>query len=155
MYEIEINSTNQILTSYSQEKLIYESIEKKLSILPVFLMILGVIGNGLALYVLTRRKLRFQSTMLYFASLTIIDSIALCQWNLSIFLKHRLNPLLNSIEEQSLFLCKYISFIEYFLLQTSAWILAIITIDRFLFVTNVKWKQKFSRNIKFNLAFIV
>lgn len=42
-----------------------------------------------------------------------------------------------------------------FSIQSSAWILAIITIDRYLIVTNTKWKQKFSKNIKFNLTVII
>jgi len=39
-------------------------------------------------------------------------------------------------------------------MQTSAWILAIISIDRYLIVTNNMWKQKYSRNIKFNLSVV-
>ena len=58
----------------------YYNIEKKLSIVPVILMLAGTLGNMLAFYVLTRKKLRTQSTMLYFASLTIIDTISLYQW---------------------------------------------------------------------------
>ena len=55
-------------------------IEKNLSILPVFLMIFGTLGNSIAFYVLTRKKLRAQSTMLYFASLTVMDTLSLYQW---------------------------------------------------------------------------
>lgn len=65
---------------HKQLKNYYLNIEKALSIIPVILMIAGTLGNMLALYVLTRRKLRTQSTMLYFASLTIIDTISLYQW---------------------------------------------------------------------------
>ena len=39
-------------------------------------------------------------------------------------------------------------------MQTSAWILAIISVDRYLIITNSQWKQKFSKNIKFNLGVI-
>ena len=59
---------------------IYYNIEKKLSILPVILMITGTLGNMIAFYVLTRKKLRTQSTMLYFASLTVMDTLSLYQW---------------------------------------------------------------------------
>lgn len=61
---------------------LYFSIENKLAILPVFLMIAGTFGNCLAFYVLTRRRLRNQSTMLYFAALTLMDTLALYQWSL-------------------------------------------------------------------------
>jgi len=59
---------------------VYYQIEKYLSILPIFLVISGTLGNLIACYVLTRKKLRVQSTMVYFASLTIIDTISLYQW---------------------------------------------------------------------------
>ena len=65
---------------FDEQKRFYLNIEKTLSIVPVILMIAGTLGNMLALYVLTRKKLRSQSTMLYFASLTIIDTISLYQW---------------------------------------------------------------------------
>lgn len=58
----------------------YYNIEQKLSILPVILMIAGTLGNMIAFYVLTRKKLRSQSTMLYFASLTVVDTLSLYQW---------------------------------------------------------------------------
>lgn len=58
----------------------YHSIEQKLSILPVILMIAGTLGNMIAFYVLTRKKLRNQSTMLYFTALTVVDTISLYQW---------------------------------------------------------------------------
>lgn len=61
-------------------RLFYHNIEKTISILPVILCIAGTFGNLIALYVLTRKKLRSQSTMLYFASLTVMDTISLYQW---------------------------------------------------------------------------
>lgn len=75
-------STATVYKSFKQDelKLYYHNIEKKLSILPIFLMIAGTLGNLIALYVLTRKKLRHQSTMLYFASLTIMDTLSLYQW---------------------------------------------------------------------------
>jgi hypothetical protein len=59
---------------------LYLVIEKNIAILPIILTITGTIGNLLALYVLTRQRLRVYSTMLYFASLTIVDTISLYQW---------------------------------------------------------------------------
>ena len=75
-------SATTVYKSFKQDelKLYYHNIEKKLSILPIFLMIAGTLGNLIALYVLTRKKLRHQSTMLYFASLTIMDTLSLYQW---------------------------------------------------------------------------
>ena len=40
-------------------------------------------------------------------------------------------------------------------MEASAWILAIITIDRYLILVNSTWKQKYSKNIKFNLTVIL
>lgn len=129
-------------------------IEVYLSILPIFLVVLGTIGNLVALYVLTRKRLRTQSTMIYFASLTIVDTLSLYQWNFNFFYKYQVNEHTQNIENQSMFLCSYISYMAHFSMQTSAWILAIISIDRYLIITNSKWKQKYARNIKFNLGVI-
>jgi len=77
-------SFNDSLSLMNKEK--YSSsnkffaIEKTLSILPAFLMIFGTLGNSIAFYVLTRKRLRTQSTMLYFASLTLMDTVSLYQW---------------------------------------------------------------------------
>jgi hypothetical protein len=62
-----------------QQRRFYYNIEKKLSIIPILLMIAGTLGNMIAFYVLTRKKLRRQSTMLFFASLTIMDTLSLYQ----------------------------------------------------------------------------
>ena len=61
-------------------QMFFYNIEMYLSVLPVVLMIMGTIGNMVAFYVLTRKKLRTQSTMIYFASLTIMDTMSLYQW---------------------------------------------------------------------------
>lgn len=132
----------------------YFIIEKHLSILPILLTIFGTLGNTMAFYVLTRKKLRVQSTMLYFASLTLMDTLSLYQWNFNFFYKYQINEHAENLENQSIFLCRYISFMANFSVQSSAWILAVITIDRYLIVTNTYWKQKFSKNIRFNLAII-
>lgn len=58
----------------------YFNLESKLAVLPILLMIAGTFGNSLAFYVLTRKRLRNQSTMLYFATLTLMDTLALYQW---------------------------------------------------------------------------
>ena len=71
---------NKTINEYDELKAFYYNIEKKLSILPVILMITGTIGNLLAFYVLTRKRLRIYSTMLYFASLTLVDTLSLYQW---------------------------------------------------------------------------
>jgi hypothetical protein len=43
----------------------------------------------------------------------------------------------------------------YFSMEASAWILAVITIDRYLILVNNTWKQKYSKNIRFNLLIIL
>ena len=62
------------------ERNVYQDIENMLSFIPVVLMIVGTLGNVAAFYVLTRKKLRTQSTMTFFATLTIVDTISLYQW---------------------------------------------------------------------------
>jgi hypothetical protein len=43
----------------------------------------------------------------------------------------------------------------YFSLQTSAWILTLISIDRYFILTSSTWKRKFSKNIKLTLSVII
>ncbi len=73
-------SSSKINDYEDAKKINYHLIEQKLSILPIILTIVGTIGNLIAFYVLTRKKLRKQSTMLYFATLTCMDTLSLYQW---------------------------------------------------------------------------
>ena len=89
-----LNNSSSISSSSSRKlqedadiRLFYHNIEKTISILPVILVIAGTLGNLIALYVLTRKKLRSQSTMLYFASLTVMDTISLYQWYVFLLIK--------------------------------------------------------------------
>ena len=61
----------------------------------------------------------------------------------------------NNLEESSLFMCRFVSFMAYFSLQTSAWILSLISIDRYFILTSSTWKRKFSKNIKLTLIVII
>ena len=80
------NSTIKAVSNFKQSshkddiRQFYHNIESIISIFPVFLVIAGTLGNLVALYVLTRKKLRTQSTMIYFASLTVMDTLSLYQW---------------------------------------------------------------------------
>lgn len=71
---------NSNQTCPNVERNMYQDIENMLSFIPVILMIVGTLGNVTAFYVLTRKKLRSQSTMTFFASLTVVDTISLYQW---------------------------------------------------------------------------
>lgn len=75
--------------------------------------------------------------------------------NFNFFYKYQVNQYNQNLEEQSLFLCRYVSFMAYFSMQTSAWLLTAISIDRYLIVTNLNWKQKYSRSLRFNLGVIL
>ena len=74
--------------------------------------------------------------------------------NFNFFYKYQVSTFNQNLEDQSLFLCRYISFMAYFSMQTSAWILTIITVDRYLIISSNNWMQKYSKNIKFSLVVI-
>jgi hypothetical protein len=131
----------------------YHEIEKAISILPIILVITGTIGNSLAFYVLTSKRLRNYSTMNYFATLTIVDTVSLYQWNFNFFYRYNLNQNNLNLEETSLFLCRYVSFMAYFSLLTSAWILTLICVDRYLILTNTFWKVN-SKKANFSLLIV-
>jgi hypothetical protein len=51
-------------------------------------------------------------------------------------------------------MCRYVSFMAYVSLQSSAWILAFICVDRYLILTNINWKRKISKSMKHTLLFL-
>ncbi len=75
-YKNKSNLSNDINNMQS----VFYKIELYLSFFPIILLAFGTFGNLLAFYILTRKKLRTQSTMIYFASLTLLDTISLYQW---------------------------------------------------------------------------
>ena len=90
---------------------------KAVSVYDLALSIVGPIGNLLVLIVAIR--LRQTTTFVFITFLAIADTLTLYFWNLN----HFIFTFFGVDIENSLYSCKFGTFIQFYSLQTSAWIL--------------------------------
>ena len=102
-----------------------------LSMCPMILLF-GTFTNILSLLVLSRKRMRKHSTYVYLAILSVIDLLALWLGITRDFLAHGFN-----IHIRALWLCKLHSFLFYYTLDMSSWILVAVSVDRFVAITFV------------------
>lgn len=100
-----------------------------LSISPL-LLLFGTFTNIFSLLVLSRKRMRKHSTYVYLAILSVIDLLALWLGIIRDYLAHGYGIYINS-----LLLCKLHSFLFYFTLDFSSWILVAVSLDRFFAIT--------------------
>ena len=102
-----------------------------LSMCPL-LLLFGTFTNILSLLILSRKRMRKHSTYVYLAILSVIDLLALWLGISRDYLAHGYGMYI-----KSLWLCKLHSFLFYFTLDMSSWILVAVSVDRFLAITFV------------------
>ncbi|CAF1047721.1 unnamed protein product [Brachionus calyciflorus] len=101
-----------------------------LSYLPIGLIIVALIGNISCLLIFRLNKnFRNISSMVYLSFTAVFDTLSLFEWNLNLFLRPNFNL---KLEYLNLFNCKFIIFIQFFSLQSSAILLSLMCIDRFM-----------------------
>jgi hypothetical protein len=100
-----------------------------LSICPL-LLLFGTFTNIFSLLVLSRKRMRKHSTYVYLAILSVIDLMALWLGITRDYLAHGYG-----IYIKSALLCKIHSFLFYFTLDLSSWILVAVSLDRFFAIT--------------------
>lgn len=108
-------------------------------------VVIGVSGNSLCFIVFQSNKdLRKMSYAIYLSFCAITDTLSLFTWNLDYFIQ------LYSIriEYTNLFNCRLFSFLQYFSLECSAWLLSFVCIDRF--VTVVQMPGSFMSKLPFS-----
>lgn len=114
-------------------KLNMKTFEWTLSIINLCLIIFGTIGNLLTFLILLRKNVYKHSCMRYLAALCLIDTFCLYTWNFStvysIIFRER------KIEHEGVIYCRLFSFYNYFMLQSSSWIMCAIGMDRIATVT--------------------
>ena len=119
---------------------IYDSsITKPFAVVCLFV---GSVGNSLSFIVFTQKQLRRYSTFRYLAYLAIIDLIVLYLGLGNIILR---DYFLFDIRVQSLFLCKFHTFLTYVSTQLSSWILTIVSIDRAIACTVIRLNRRICR----------
>ncbi|CAF3489146.1 unnamed protein product [Rotaria sp. Silwood1] len=133
MWNTTLTGCNNPLTISSNVREPYRTITLTLlRIYPILFMFVGTAGNLLSVYVVLRSKLRRHSTFIYLAFLSIIDLAVLYTFCVN-FILHAWFDM--DLQQVSLIACKIYSFSIYFFPQTSAWILAAVSIDRVFALT--------------------
>lgn len=86
----------------------------------LFLIIAGTFGNLFTVFIITSTKLKETTTFIFFAFLAVTDALSLYFWNLDHFLVG-----IFGIDRQntSAIWCKVDSFIQFVVLQSSAYFL--------------------------------
>lgn len=116
-----------------------------ISIIDLFIIVLGTFGNLTCFYLLTRKRMRCVTSLRYLSILTLTDCISLYGWYLSsVFRQLNDESHLKRLENISALCCKLISYISFTSLQFSSFLLCIITIDRLLIITSSKWRAKYT-----------
>lgn len=153
--------TNEILKlpSFYQRQVIHRNTnsyfiyEKYLSYYALFLIIIGTICNVFSIVIMFRNTMRKYACMRYLCALAFSDLIVLYQWNLNTFYKYNLSqaPFYFDMEELSLYLCKQIAYLAFTSLETSAWLLSLVSFDRLMMIYSQWWKHKMHKPLILNL----
>jgi hypothetical protein len=111
-------------------------------------IIIGLVTNTISFLIFRFDKtLKKISTFMYLSFIVVLDTLALLVWNLNNFTGPNFNL---QIEYTSLFACRFFVFLQYFSLQSSAILLSITTIDRYVTIVampgTLLYKLPFSTN---------
>lgn len=104
---------------------------------PLFLVIVGTFLNLLTFAVLCLPAFndgRKPVTIYYMRTIAIFDILMLYGWNLDHYVSNVHGFLL---QRYSIGLCKFVSFLNYFSAQTSAWLRVFMCFDRYIFLNNL------------------
>jgi hypothetical protein len=115
-------------------------------------LFIGSIGNSLSFIVFTQKQLRTHSTFRYLAYLSIVDLIVLYLGLGNLILR---DYFYIDIREQSLFLCKFHTFLTYVTTHLSSWILTIVSIDRAIACTVVQLNKRICRPKSADRIFLI
>ena len=102
---------------------------------PLFILIIGVIGNLLAfLIIVFNKNLNKLSTMVYLAFIAFLNTLSLFHWNLDHFLDPNFHV---KIVNTGIIACKLLTFIQYSSLQIVGLLHSLICVDLF-FILGLK-----------------
>lgn len=135
------------------------SISYEQYIVAQFSLIVTVMGtalNLLTLFILCRttfRQTRTRPVIHYMRAMAVIDILMLYGWNID----HYLKPMHGfMLQRANIPLCRFLSFLNYFAAQTSAWLRVFVCLDRYLALSRLHrtWFSK-SKNVLIVIAVIV
>ena len=121
---------------------------KILSYFSLVIILIGVIFNTLTFLVIVLNKvLRKTSSMVYLLYVSIFYTLSLLVWNLNHFLYPNFGIELESL---NMITCKILTFIQFFSLQSSGFLLTILCIDRY--ITVISTPGSFASRLPFRTA---
>lgn len=123
-----------LYTLSSEQEFIYTFLVEK--IYKIVITVIGLIGNGVTIIILTNKRNRKSSTAIYLTALAVSDILILifgpfCDW-----LEVMWNVI---IKEYGSVACKLQTFMQYSSSSTSSWLLAAVTIEKALSVMFPYW----------------
>ena len=127
----EIKKVNSTSTNDPSIQILYSIY----SYLPLLIIATGLSGNT-ASFIIFRvdKELKYMPTMIFLSFVCITDTMSLFNYNLNHFLNPNFKIL---IQDVNIHVCKIFDFIQYFSLQSSSLLLAVVTIDRYFSVISV------------------
>lgn len=112
--------------------------------LSIILLVVGIFGNLLCLFIFSRKNMRKNSTFIYLACLSVIDLAVLTLGLGDIVLIAYLNF---NMRNQLLAACRVISFLIYSFTHLSSFILASVSIDRAIATNFITFSKAYCRPI--------
>jgi len=113
-------------------------VNKVVGVYSAFLIIVGTLGNLFLLVMCLVTPLRTTSTFVFLAIMAFADILSLYGWNLDHFIK----PYFGIDRSPSgFFWCRVNTFLQFFSLSSSAWLLVLISFDRFMAIRVKKWSK--------------
>ncbi|ESO98843.1 hypothetical protein LOTGIDRAFT_158793 [Lottia gigantea] len=123
-FKIVINSSFTEYTEYKAAMWIWR-------LCSPILILFGSVGNILSLIVLVRKRLRSSPTMFFLTVLALVDLSVLYIGLLRLWFEYSYEI---NLRESSEFACRVHTFLVYFTLSYSVWIIVAVTIDRCIIV---------------------
>ena len=108
----------------------------------VVLLIVGIFGNSLSLFVFSQKSMRQKSTFVYLAVLSVIDIFVIVLGLSDIILISYFKFILRN---QSLVICRFHTFLTYTFTHLSSFILAVVSIDRAIATNCIIYSRNFCK----------
>ncbi|XP_062607987.1 mu-type opioid receptor-like [Saccostrea cucullata] len=124
------NSSEHGVTSYKTHSE-YKAAEHIWIYMSPILLFIGTVANSLSIIVLLRKQMRSSTTMFYLTVLSFGDMMVLYTGLLRYWIKWTFDTDIRVISQ---FSCKTHTFLVYFSLDFTTWVLVAVTVDRCVFV---------------------
>ena len=118
----------------STKSQIFDTVKLVTAYTPFLIIALGITGNPATLYyIVSIKSLRRMSSMVFLAFISIVDTFSLFTWNLDHFYVYKFSI---KYVDTNIYLCKIMEFLQYFSLQSSGFLLSLLTIDRYVTIAS-------------------